>query len=65
LPSSVSNWYSFSTGPGKLTSLLGHPLAEFGVLGLELREFVAGRLPLLARCGLVLGHRAPPSAVRA
>src|SRR5215213_3830174 len=50
--------------PGKLTSLLGHPLAELGVLGLELRKFIASRLPFLAGSDLVLGHRAPPLAVR-
>jgi hypothetical protein len=30
------------------------------VLGLQLRKFIASRLPFLARSGLVLGHRAPP-----
>src|SRR5437899_2156916 len=50
--------------PGKLTSLLGHPLAELGVLGLELRKFIASRLPFLAGSGLVRGHLSPPWAVR-
>src|SRR5437867_13418774 len=50
--------------PRKLTTLLGHPLAEFGVLGLELRKFIASRLPFLPGSDLVLGHRAPPLAVR-
>src|SRR2546427_5878297 len=49
--------------PGKLTSLLGRPLAELGVLGLELREFIASRLPFLAGSDLVRGHRSPPWAV--
>src|SRR5436853_7826592 len=49
--------------PGKLTSLLGRPLAELGVLGLELREFIASRLPFLAVSDLVRGHRSPPWAV--
>src|SRR5437588_6373245 len=46
--------------PGKLTSLLGHPLVELGVLGLELRKFIASRLPFLAGSGLVRGHLSPP-----
>src|SRR2546421_11621799 len=46
--------------PGKLASLLGHPLAELGVLGLELRKFIAGRLPFLAGSGHVRGHLSPP-----
>src|SRR3954465_1013388 len=49
--------------PGKPTPLLGHLLSEFGVLGLELREFVASRLPVLTGCNLVLGHRLAPFAV--
>src|SRR4051794_22503331 len=43
--------------PGKPTPLLGHRLTELGVFGLELREFVASRLPVLTGCDLVLGHR--------
>ena len=39
--------------PGKLTPLLGHLLAELGVLGLELRKFVASRLPFLAGSNLL------------
>src|SRR5438105_15344525 len=50
--------------PGKLASLLGHPLVEFGVLGLELRKFIASRLPFLAGSDLVRGHLSPPWAVR-
>src|SRR5438270_6965973 len=50
--------------PGKLTSLLGHPLVELGVLGLELRKFIASRLPFLAGSDLVRGHLSPPWAVR-
>src|SRR5438270_4347754 len=49
--------------PGKLTSLLGHPLAELGVLGLEFRKFIASRLPFLAGSDLVRGHLSPPWAV--
>src|SRR3954471_4845386 len=49
--------------PWKPTSLFGHPLAELGVLGLELRELIPSRLPFLAGSDLVLGHRAPPLAV--
>ena len=47
--------------PGKLTPLLGHLLAELGVLGLELRELVASRLPFLAGSDLVVGHRCASS----
>src|SRR5215217_8370907 len=50
--------------PGKPAPLLGHPLAELRVLGLELREFVASRLPVLAGSDLLLGHRSHPLAVR-
>src|SRR5204862_4743505 len=46
--------------PWKLTPLLGHLLAELRVLGLELRKFVASRLPVLARSNLVVGHRSLP-----
>src|SRR5438552_15975494 len=51
--------------PGKLTSLLGHPLAELGMLGLALRKFVGSRLPFVARPDLVRGPRSPPGVVRA
>jgi hypothetical protein len=30
------------------------------VLSLELRELVAGRLPFLTGCDLLVGHRWPP-----
>src|SRR5436190_17374151 len=50
--------------PGKPASLLGHPLAELGVLGLEPRKFIASRLPFLAGSDLVRGHLSPPLAVR-
>src|SRR5690242_19884971 len=43
--------------PGQPAALLGHLLAELGVLGLELRELVARRLPLLARSDRLVGHR--------
>src|SRR2546423_14633368 len=46
--------------PGKLTSLLGHPLVELGVLCLELRKFIASRLPFLTGPDLVRGHLSPP-----
>jgi hypothetical protein len=42
--------------PRKLTALLDHLLAELGVLGLELRELVASRLPVLTGSNLVVGH---------
>src|SRR2546421_9316188 len=50
--------------PGKLTSLLGHLLAELGVLGLELGKLIASRLPFLRGSDLVRGHLSPPWAVR-
>src|SRR5205807_2284760 len=50
--------------PGELTALLGHALAELGVLGLELRKLIASRLPFLAGSDLVRGHLSPPWAVR-
>jgi hypothetical protein len=43
--------------PGQLAALLGHLLAELGVLGLELRELVASRLPFLAGSDLRVSHR--------
>src|SRR2546423_14962809 len=46
--------------PGKLTSLLGHPLAELGMLGLDLRKLIASRLPFLTGSDLVRGHPSPP-----
>src|SRR5215213_2196781 len=49
--------------PWQPTPLLGHLLIELGVLGLELRELVASRLPLLTRCDVVLRHRVPPLGV--
>ena len=56
-PSSVSNSVLLlHRYPGKLTALFGHLLAELGVLGLELREFIASRLPFLAGSDRVLGH---------
>ena len=46
--------------PGELTTLLGHLLTKFRVLGLELRKLVASSLPFLARSGLLVGHALPP-----
>src|SRR3954452_20337697 len=54
----------FEGNPGKPTPLLGPLLAELGVLRLELPEFVASRLPVLAASNLVVGHCSPPLAVR-
>src|SRR3981081_2205659 len=43
--------------PGKLTTLLGRLLAEFGVLSLELGKLIASRLPFLAGSNLMVAHR--------
>ena len=42
--------------PGQPAALLGYPLAELGVLGLELGKVGPGRLPLLARSDLLISH---------
>src|SRR5438477_10057947 len=49
--------------PGKPAALLSHLLAELRMLGLELRELIACRLPFLAGTNAVVGHRPPPFGV--
>jgi hypothetical protein len=43
-----------------LAATSSNPAWRLGVLGLELGQLVAGRLPILTGSDFVLGHRPPP-----